>query len=129
MADSVEFSWASGKSPDDIAKKFARLKRSLDVYLRGAMETAVLIIEATAKKLAPYEHGRLRASIASEVRRKANDVIAGVIGSDLHYAPYQEEGTRYMSANPYLQPAIEMHIDRVVDLLQEAVNKAVREAA
>lgn len=57
-----------------------------------AMYRAVFIVEADAKRLAPVDTGRLRASITSEVRSEGRDV-RGVVGSNLKYAPYMELGT------------------------------------
>ena len=37
--------------------------------------------------------------------------LAVYIGSNVSYAPYQELGTRRMSAKPFLRPAVEEHRD------------------
>jgi hypothetical protein len=55
---------------------------------------STLAVESKAKKLAPVDRGRLRASITPEVRTLAAGVVRGVVGSNLKYAPYQELGTR-----------------------------------
>lgn len=55
---------------------------------------ATLAVENKAKKLAPVDRGRLRASITPEVTSLAPRTVQGVIGSNLAYAPYQEVGTR-----------------------------------
>lgn len=58
-----------------------------------AMRDATLLVTRDAKKFAPGDTGRLRASIAPEVRTQGREVI-GVVGSNVKYAPYVETGTR-----------------------------------
>jgi len=57
------------------------------------MGKAVLVLEREAKVLAPVDTGRLRSSIASEVRGAAMETV-GVVGSNVEYAPYVELGTK-----------------------------------
>lgn len=61
--------------------------------MRGAMARATLIVQRDARKNAPVDRGVLRASITPEVAVRAN-VVEGVVGSNVKYAPYQELGTR-----------------------------------
>lgn len=58
-----------------------------------AMRSAVLLVDRDAKKGAPVDTGRLRASITPEVRTQGNDVL-GVVGSNVEYAPFVELGTK-----------------------------------
>lgn len=58
-----------------------------------------------AKSLAPVDTGRLRASIVFLLGRTQNAVFAE-IGTNVEYAPYQEFGTKYMTAQPFLIPAL-----------------------
>ena len=55
--------------------------------------TAAMLVSTDAKILAPVDRGGLRASITPTVRVDGN-VIMGVVGSNLDYAPYMETGTR-----------------------------------
>ena len=57
-----------------------------------AMRESVLLLQRDAKINAPVDTGRLRASIMPEVRTHS-DVIEGVVGSNVIYAPYMEFGT------------------------------------
>lgn len=58
-----------------------------------AMRRAALAVEASAKRNAPVDTGRLRASIASEVRVEGTSVT-GVVGSNVVYAAAMENGAR-----------------------------------
>lgn len=65
----------------------------------NAMRDATLMVQRDAKKNAPVDTGRLRASITPEIRMDGNDVV-GVVGSNVAYSPFQELGTRAHWAPP-----------------------------
>tara|TARA_R110002167_G_scaffold12153_2_gene52070 strand:+ start:810 stop:1001 length:192 start_codon:yes stop_codon:yes gene_type:complete len=58
-----------------------------------------------AKRLAPVDRGILRSSIQYEIRKERGELTAR-IGTNVKYAVYQEFGTRYMKAQPFLRPAL-----------------------
>ena len=64
-----------------------------------------LFVESAAKQLAPVDLGRLMSSITHEITQDGQGLVA-YIGSNVEYAIYQELGTRYMAAQPYLIPAL-----------------------
>jgi HK97 gp10 family phage protein len=59
----------------------------------NAMRDATLIVTRDAKRNAPVDTGRLRASITPEVKQRWL-TTQGVVGSNVKYAPYVELGTR-----------------------------------
>jgi len=66
--------------------------------LRGApfvqaMRDATMVVLRDARRYAPVDTGRLRASIVPDVRRIGDDVV-GIVGTNVDYAPYMELGTR-----------------------------------
>jgi len=61
--------------------------------MAAAMGKATLIVTGAARKAAPVDRGPLRASIVPSVVTRDN-VVRGIVGSNLVYAPYQELGTR-----------------------------------
>ena len=75
----------------------------------GALGTALLTlgiyIEGRAKSLCPVDTGRLRSSIGHEMGQEGSSLFVRV-GSNVNYAPYVELGTRRMSAQPFLVPAL-----------------------
>jgi len=91
-----------------------------------AMRKATLIVQAAAKRKAPVDTGRLRASITPEVRATPGSGMRGVVGSIVKYAPYQELGTKRMAAHPYLYPAFEENKDRIVKIIGSAVAEIVK---
>lgn len=61
-------------------------------------------IDRRAKQLCPVDTGRLRSSISWAIVPDGRS-IAGVVGTDVEYAPYVEFGTVKMDAQPFLRPA------------------------
>lgn len=82
----------------------ALLKSSSGAVAKEVLQVG-LRVERMAKQLAPVDTGRLRASIRTELRGDAQGPYA-VVGTNVHYAIYQEFGTRFMPAHPFLRPAI-----------------------
>lgn len=63
-------------------------------------------VEAQAKRDAPVDTGRLRASIKTEAFTR--DGLPGArVGSDVNYARWVHDGTRYMRARPFLLRALD----------------------
>lgn len=118
----------------------------------AGMRRATLLVQASAKRKAPVDTGRLRASITPEVQTRADGVV-GIVGSNVKYAPFVELGTRrhfvpgrYIGtwarrhglpegglvvsgkAQPFLQPAFEENAERIFQALGQAVSIIVTEA-
>ncbi len=106
---------------------FADLDRQLAKLMQGVpqerqreiLHEGAQIIADEAKRLAPFLTGTLRDSIMvtddrdTRVYGKLNagiSVYIGPVGStedgDVYYAKFQEFGTRYMAAHPFMRPAI-----------------------
>lgn len=62
-------------------------------------------VEATAKRLAPVDTGRLRSSITHEVTTDSKGLVA-FVGTNVEYAIFVELGTRFQRPQPYLRPAL-----------------------
>lgn len=82
----------------------ARKLEQVAADLRGkefsdGLKRGLLGITNDAKRLAPVDRGRLRNSIAPEVRVEGRQVV-GVVGSNVKYAPYQELGTGTFAGKP-----------------------------
>ncbi len=66
-----------------------------------AIAKCALDIEANAKRFAPVDTGLLRNSITSH----RLGPLDWEVESPVHYSVYQEFGTRFMRAQPYMTPA------------------------
>lgn len=62
--------------------------------------------QSQAKVLCPVDTGRLRSSIIATMQREPKGIV-GYVGTDVTYAEYQEFGTRFMAAQPFLRPALD----------------------
>lgn len=82
-----------------------RLFRSETGPVAKDLARRAIRVDAAAKRACPVDTGRLRASITHALATD-NQGLHAIIGSNVHYAIFQEFGTRYMSAQPYLRPAL-----------------------
>ena len=88
------------------------IKRAIRSALREIGERAV----GYATDVVPVRTGNLRSSIAYDA-----DDSQVIIGSDVPYASYVEEGTRNMRPRPYLRPAIVNHLDEYREVIRRAM--------
>ena len=92
----------------------------------NAMRDSTLLVSRYARKNAPVDTGRLRASILPEIRASAGNEILGVVGSNVEYAPYQEFGTRRgIRAKRYLQRAFETAEQAIINRFERALTEVV----
>lgn len=70
---------------------------------RALMQRIVLVVERTAKQRTPVDTGTLRRSVTSRVLTAQK----GVVGTNVSYARYVHEGTRYMRGRPFLRQGLE----------------------
>lgn len=119
-----------------------------------AMRDSTLYVQRDAKRLAPVDTGRLRASITPSIRQENG--ILGVVGSNVKYAPYMELGTkphwpplsaletwarrhgttaflvaraiamRGTKAREFLQGAVKENMNRIYRRIERAVRDIVR---
>lgn len=64
-------------------------------------------VQNQARRLCPVDTGRLRASIGVSQRRASNGGVMAVVGTNVEYALYVHEGTRYMVGRPFLRDALQ----------------------
>ena len=87
--------------------------------LEKAMKDATLVVTRQAKIYSPVDTGRLRASITPEVVRR-DTVVQGIVGSNVFYAPFQEEKKKY------LYRALVENAGQIYRILKDAVAGIVR---
>lgn len=78
-----------------------------------ALEKVGIDAERYAKLMCPVDTGRLRNSISH-----THDKNTVYIGSNVEYAPYVEFGTSKQRAKPYLEPAIENHLQEYKEIIK-----------
>lgn len=93
----------------DKVRKFVKTFPDLvDTKITQAIWRTGLKVEGDAKKTAPLETGTLRRSINTQRPVKSGKIIKGKVGTNIHYAPYQEFGTkRGIRPKRYLSGSVE----------------------
>lgn len=70
------------------------------------VQRAALEVTREAKVRAPVDTGVLQASITPTKDESSASRVTYLVGTRIHYAAYQEFGTRHIPAHPYLVPAL-----------------------
>ncbi len=96
--------------------------KSVEDAINKALTASALVVEGTAKNLAPVDTGNLRNSITHEVEGPEARV-----GTNISYAIYQELGTSKMAAQPFLNPALEQNKGNIRKIFADALKEAVRD--
>lgn len=77
-----EFAAAMRRAPQVTTREFSR-----------AIGNSAFRVEALAKQKAPIEYGNLRGSINTRGPKATANNVEASVGTNMHYARYQEEGT------------------------------------
>jgi len=104
---------------DDVTFRVNRqaLERLVMVGGGGVKEALQMLggrAELEAKALAPVDTGNLRRSITHDIGRDLRGIYM-VYGTNVYYGIYQELGTRFHAAQPFLRPVL----DKLKYFLQE----------
>ncbi len=86
------------KQPELARQRMNDARDRIEGALGQAMEKALSIIEADAKRECTVDTGRLRASITHETKKNGSE-LRGRIGTNVEYAPYYHEGTGIYATN------------------------------
>jgi len=99
-----------------------RVKAEIAGQVAQNMEVACLFVADKAKGLAPRRGGRLISEIDIAVEVGAyGDVVEGRVGvkrGKAFYARFQELGTRFMAAHPFLRPAVFNNAREIVRIIE-----------
>lgn len=93
----------------------------LTKFLGFTVPKIALKIERESKLVTPVRTGRLRSSIHTTILSPTS----AVIGPDVNYAVYVHEGTKYMSARPFMTWGVEEVLRNYGSTLEEGVAKEV----
>lgn len=75
-------------------------------------------MQRNAMRKAPVDTGQLKRSIMLDI---SGDGLKATVTPTVNYAPYQEYGTRYMDAQPFIRPAFNEQKPRFVSDLKKIV--------
>jgi len=107
---------------NEVVARLGRLHPLISQAIIKALKEASLVVKTQAKMLAPVRTGHLRASIGRRVEGLRQEAY---VGSNVEYAEYQEYGTKYTAAQPYLRPALEQNVDNIRDFFIREINLAI----
>ncbi len=89
-------------------------------------------LTAQAKSLAPVDTALLKNSLTWKTNKAKGTGIGnitenpkdfeGFVGTDVQYAIYQEFGTRYMKAQPFMKPAMNIVKGKAKNIIIKAAN-------
>ncbi len=85
--------------------------RSVRSTMAKRHDAAGFVVSNAAKKNAPVDTGRLRASIVHDA-----DADGVVIGTNISYGIFQERGTRHQEGTPFLLPGAVESIPKLRDV-------------
>lgn len=111
---------------DRLLEKFRALPEDMAAAMRLEVKRSALAVQSGARRRAPVDTGRLRNSITHEL---APDELSARIGTNVHYAPFQEFGTRRHAARPFLFPALEAERQRFTKRVEKALKAAAAKRA
>ena len=104
----ARFEWYGGQVIDSVEKA-----------KKVGLTHACVVVQGDAKSLSPVDTGNLRNSITYKV--SADD---GKVGTNVHYAIHQEYGTKKMSAQPFLRPALDRNRETIKRVIGEFIGAA-----
>lgn len=97
-----------------VLRNVAGIAKALPEAAEEGCMGGALVIEGAAKVHAPVRTGMLRSSISSQ------RITGGAeVGPHVEYGAYQEYGTMYMPAQPYMRPALEEKRGEVLRIVGE----------
>ena len=108
----------------ELKAKLEQLDVGMKEQVRYALAFEGEAIKTVAEYLCPVRTGYLRSTIYA--------LIEGWIlklGASAHYARYVEFGTRFMRAVRFLSRAVELRLQSLVNAVNRAVGRAIREAS
>lgn len=104
----------------ELAARITDANYRREANIRDGLQKASTLVRAQAQANAPFRSGNLRSSLANRVE----DTTA-VVYSDVTYAPFQEEGTKYIKGRRFMKRALTSTRDEISTILGKAVKDAL----
>lgn len=102
-------------------KGFGKVTPKVESGIKAGLKKIGLSIEREAKIRAPIRTGRLRSSIHTKLMRLKVLVKDGVF-----YGIFQELGTRFMKAQPFMKPAVLKIVPKIPSILATEIKRRLR---
>lgn len=124
----------------NLAECLTKYENVKDIDLTPTIKESTILVQGSAKQLAPnntgftpsgkksHSKGALKGSIRARMEKRYGGP-AGIISTNLEYAPYVEFGTVKMKAQPYLRPAEELNRKTVIENTKTFMESKLKEIA
>lgn len=109
------------KGLDEAIKNLRKFPNIMAPHLRIASQKSAFKVEREAKLVTPVDTGRLRNSIATSLGIGG---ISAIVQTNVFYAIFVHEGTRFMKGRPFMQQAVDVSLSTI----QEAFNTEIAAA-
>ena len=110
--------YLDSKKTQQVLSKFEYIdEQSLPTGLKALLAGSQTVVNS-AKRRVPKKTGTLSRSIHAEV--ESDGVL---VGTDVSYAKYVEQGTARMKGRPYLQPALNENMTKIQNQVQKAMQQ------
>ena len=110
--------YLDSKKTQQVLSKFEYIdEQSLPTELKALLAGSQTVVNS-AKRRVPKKTGTLSRSIHAEV--ESDGVL---VGTDVSYAKYVEQGTARMKGCPYLQPALTESTTRIQNQVAKAIQQ------
>lgn len=108
---------------EEFKRAIARFDTQMQSKVREQLQEWARQVQQLAQKKVPVRTGYLQSTIYAKIQEWVAE-----IGAEATYALFVEFGTRYMQAQPYLQPAIQEGLPSLERIILEALDMAKAEA-
>lgn len=102
------------KGLSDVQSRLQQVVPKVETATEVILDAVAFATQADAQQICPVDTGLLRNSIGVFSERLLRQV-----GTDVEYAWYVHDGTKKMSARPYLTPPFESHQAELVAVCQK----------
>nr|DAN07355.1 MAG TPA: putative tail component [Caudoviricetes sp.] len=110
--------YLDSKKTQQVLSKLEHIdEQSLPTELKALLAGSQTVVNS-AKRRVPKKTGTLSRSIHAEV--ESDGVL---VGTDVSYAKYVEQGTARMKGRPYLQPALTENTTRIQNQVAKAIQQ------
>ena len=118
------------KGLDSLMHKLDRMGGKVFDALDTAVEQTTQVAISDAEANVAVDTGMLQQSIVhgSDVVY-STDSVTGIVGTSAYYAVYQELGTVYMNAHPFLMPALNANKSTFERLARKELTAAIERIA
>lgn len=95
-----------------------RMPRQVEKALDRSIAKISLLVERGSKQATPVDTGRLRASIHTVLSH-----LSGAVGTNVDYAVYVHEGTRFMSGRPFMEDGVRLAEKEATDIVRKELER------